>query len=81
MFEKSGLKGKTLSGSVSQEDLGDSIRCEFMMDSMGYMAKWLLSFGKAATIEQPEELKTMMAEIVEELHEHYGEVTTKALRL
>jgi predicted DNA-binding transcriptional regulator YafY len=71
VFDKVGVKGKTLYGSVSQVDLGDAIRCEFMVDSIDYMAKWLLGFGKAATIEQPEELKTMMAELVEELHEHF----------
>jgi predicted DNA-binding transcriptional regulator YafY len=72
VFNKASMKGKTLYGSVSQEDLGDSIRCEFMVDSIDYMAKWLLGFGKSATIEQPEELKTMMGEIVEELHSHYS---------
>jgi predicted DNA-binding transcriptional regulator YafY len=72
VFDKVGVKGKTLYGSVSQEDLGDAIRCEFMVDSIDYMAKWLLGFGKAATIEQPDELKTMMSEMVEELHEHFG---------
>jgi predicted DNA-binding transcriptional regulator YafY len=72
LFDKAGVKGKTLYGSVTQEDLGDVIRCEFMMDSLDYMAKWLLGFGKAATVEHPEELKVMVSELVEELHEHHS---------
>jgi len=80
VFDKARVKGKTLYGSVTQEDLGDAIRCEFMMDSLDYMATWLLSFGKAATVESPEELKVMVCELVEELHEHYGSFATKALR-
>jgi predicted DNA-binding transcriptional regulator YafY len=70
-FDKEGIKGKKLYGSASQEDLGDRIRCEFMMDSLDFMARWLLSFGKSATIEQPEELKQKVAELAEELFDHY----------
>jgi predicted DNA-binding transcriptional regulator YafY len=69
-FDKAGIKGKRLYGSASQEDLGDKLRCEFMMDSLDYMAQWLLSFGKSAFVEEPEELKSRMASIVEELYEH-----------
>jgi predicted DNA-binding transcriptional regulator YafY len=42
-----------------------------MMDSLDFMARWLLSFGKSATIEQPEELKQKVAELAEELFDHY----------
>ena len=73
-FDKAGLKGKTLYGSVTQEDLGDSIRCEFMMDSLEYMAKWLLSYGKTATVEYPEELKVMVGGLVEELYRHHSPI-------
>ena len=73
VFDKAGIRGKQLYGSASQEDLGDKIRCEFMMDSLEYMSRWLLSFGKSATVESPEELKLKMAGIVEELFQHHVE--------
>lgn len=73
VFDKAGIRGKQLYGSASQEDLGDRIRCEFMMDNLEYMSRWLLSFGKAATVESPEELKLKMAGIVEELYQHHVE--------
>lgn len=77
VFDKSALRGKTLYGSVNQEDLGDRIRSEFMSDSLEYMAQWLLAFGPHAEIEQPEELKALIADKVEKLYEHHV-VLTKA---
>jgi predicted DNA-binding transcriptional regulator YafY len=77
LFDKAGIRGKQVYGSASQEDLGDKVRCEFMMDSLDYMAQWLLSFGKAATVEEPETLKEKMSAIVEELYEH---LATKSLK-
>jgi predicted DNA-binding transcriptional regulator YafY len=71
-FEKSALRGRPLYGSLSQEDLGSRIRSEFMMDSIDYMAHWLLMFGPNIEIEQPEELKTKMAEITEALFKHHS---------
>ena len=41
------------------------------MDNFNWLARWLLFFGDAIEIEQPEELKTAVMELVEELHEHY----------
>jgi predicted DNA-binding transcriptional regulator YafY len=43
-----------------------------MMDSLDYMAHWLLMFGPKVEIEQPEELKTKMAEITEALYKHHA---------
>jgi len=71
VFEKSGLRGQKLYGSLSQEDLGDQIRSEFLMDSLDYMARWLLTFGTSVTVEQPEELKIMMSELTKELYQHH----------
>lgn len=70
-FEKTAIKGKSLYGCVSQEDLGDRIRAEFMIDNVDYMANWLLMFGANSTVESPEELKLKMAEIAEDLYAHY----------
>lgn len=71
VFEKSGLHGQKLYGSLSQEDLGDHIRSEFMMDSLNYMASWLLTFGTSVTVEEPNELKKMMADLTKELYHHH----------
>ncbi|MDL5047940.1 WYL domain-containing protein [Oscillatoria amoena NRMC-F 0135] len=71
-FEKSKLRERPIYGSVSQVDLGEKLQVEFPMDNLHYMAHWLLMFGTAAEVEQPEELKMMMAELVEELHSHYA---------
>jgi predicted DNA-binding transcriptional regulator YafY len=73
-FDKEGIKGKRLYGSANQEDLGDRVRCEFMMDSLDYMAQWMLGFGASAEIEEPEELKQKVAELSETLYRHYSGV-------
>jgi predicted DNA-binding transcriptional regulator YafY len=71
-FEKSALRGRPLYGSLSQEDLGTRIRSEFMMDSIDYMATWLLAFGPNVEVEQPEELKVKLAEVTETLFKHHA---------
>ncbi len=70
-FDKSILRGRPLYGSISQVDLGDKIRAEFMLDSMGMMARWLLGYGTAVEVEEPDSLKTMLGDLVAELYEHY----------
>lgn len=74
LFDKSALRNRPIYGSISQVDLGDRIRAEFLMDNFTYMAKWLLMFGTAVEIEEPEELKSHLATLVEELYEHYQKV-------
>jgi len=71
VIEKSGVRGQKLYGCTSQEDLGESIRCTFLMDNLDYMARWLLVFGNAVVVEQPEELKEKMLQLSKELHHHY----------
>lgn len=73
-FNKSALGGRPVYGCISQTDLGDTIRAEFMMDDPNHMARWLLMFGSSAEIEEPESLKTRMAELIDELQAHYGRV-------
>ena len=72
VFEKSALRGRPLYGAISQSDLGDKIRAEFMVESMNYTARWLLMYGTAVEIEEPETLRMALGELVEELHEHYA---------
>ena len=71
VFDKSVLRGRPLYGSISQTDLGDKIRAEFMIDSTNYLARWLLMYGTSIEVEEPLELRTTIAELVEELHDHY----------
>ena len=77
VFEKAVLRGRPLYGSISQTDLGDRIRAEFMIDSMNYLARWLLMYGTAVEVEEPESLRVTMGELVEELHEHYAAIGSK----
>lgn len=73
-FDKAMLKGRQVYGSFSQEDQGDRIKIVFLIDNLIYIARMLLVYGNAATIEGPEELKHIMAELTEELFSHYGKL-------
>jgi predicted DNA-binding transcriptional regulator YafY len=75
VFDKSVLRGRPLYGSISQTDLGDKVRAEFMIDSVNVLARWLLGYGTAIEVEEPEDLRRSIAELVEELHEHYTAVS------
>jgi predicted DNA-binding transcriptional regulator YafY len=71
-FDKSAMRGRPIYGSIATTDLGDRVRAEFLMDSLNYMARWLLMYGTNAEVEEPEELRTTMAELAEELFAHYS---------
>lgn len=71
VFKKSGMKNRQLYGAISQTDLGDSIRAEFMLDNLDWMARWMLMFGTSVEVESPPEMKQKIAALVEELTEHY----------
>lgn len=71
IFRKEGLRGRSLYGSTTQEDLGDRIRAEFMMDNIDFMSRWLLMYGRNVEIESPEELKQAVLQLVDELSEHH----------
>ncbi len=73
-FDKAALGERPIYGSISQTDLGSRIRAEFMMDNPNHMARWLMMFGQAAEIEEPESLKTRIVELIDELQAHYGRV-------
>lgn len=73
-FDKSAIRNRPIYGSISQVDLGTKIRAEFLMDNFNYMAKWLLMFGTAVEVEEPDELRAHLAGLVEELYDHYQRV-------
>ena len=72
VFDKSGLRGQRLYGSTLQEDLGDQIRCEFLLDNLDYMARWLLMFGASVTILEPDELKERIVQLGKQLQDHHS---------
>lgn len=71
-FDKSALRGRPIYGSISLVDLGERVRAEFLMDSLSYMSRWLLMFGTSVEVEEPEELKVMLADLADELQAHYS---------
>jgi len=71
-FKKDGLRGRPLYGCIQQTDLGDRIRAEFMVDTLAWMARWMLMFGNHVEVESPEELKQLIGNLIEELREHHG---------
>lgn len=70
-LDKSALRGRPIYGSISQTDLGNYLRVEFMIDSLHYMARWLLMYGTAVEVEEPEELKIIMSDLIGEMYAHY----------
>jgi len=71
-FDKKGLGGRPIFGSIAQVDLGDTLQVDFVMDNLKHLAHWLLMYGNAVEIESPDDLKVMMAGLVEELAGHYS---------
>jgi predicted DNA-binding transcriptional regulator YafY len=58
-------------GYVSEEKVANRVRMKFLSADMDSFARWLLSYGKSVEIENPEELKKITRQLVEELHGHY----------
>jgi predicted DNA-binding transcriptional regulator YafY len=76
IFEKGRFKKRNyMYSSVLEEDLGDRVRVTFLADSLSWLSKWLLSYGRSVEIEKPERLRIMVSELVEELHAHYASVS------
>lgn len=72
VFDKAALKYRPLSSATIQTDLGDRVRAEFMMDSIDFIARWLLMFGKGAEIVSPDRLRERVAALSEELYHHHS---------
>ena len=64
-------KPKYYYGFVDEKDLGDQVEMYFMIDSMPYIARWIVMHGNKAEVVSPEELKKEIRELVRELEEHY----------
>lgn len=64
-------KPKYYYGFTDEKEIVDKIEMYFLMDSLPYIARWIVSYGNKAEIISPESLKKEMVEIVTELKEHY----------
>lgn len=60
-------------GFQREDDLGDQVRMHFQTPYPEGLARWLLMYGNAATVEQPDSLRTMIQTLVEEVRVHYLE--------
>lgn len=60
-------------GFQSEDDLGDQVRMHFQTPHPEGLARWLLMYGNAATVEQPDSLRTLLQTLVEEVRVHYLE--------
>lgn len=70
-FAKGSHDSRPFYGAINQKDLGDRIQVEFLMDNLEHAARWLLLYGTAVEIEEPEALKSIMALKAEELFMHF----------
>lgn len=59
-------------GFVAEEDLGETVRMTFVTGFPGGLYRWLLGFGKSATVESPDSAKSTIREIIAGLVHHYG---------
>ncbi len=65
-------------GHATEEDLGDRIRMTFLLGNTDWLARWLLSFGNAVEIEEPEALRDHLVQLAEEVSMHYLHTKTPA---
>lgn len=78
-FDKSVMRYRRyIHGHASEEDLGDRIRMTFLMGNTDWLARWLLSFGSAVVIEEPESLRDHLVLLAEEVSMHYLQAKTPA---
>ncbi|QEH40427.1 YafY family protein [Chitinophaga sp. XS-30] len=59
-------------GFVEEKTEEDHVEMSFLYHSLGHFARWLLMMGKCATIVEPEDLRILIRERIQELAKHYG---------
>lgn len=59
-------------GFQDEEDLGKLVRMRFQTPYLEGLARWLLMYGNAVTIEQPAQLQIMMQALADEIKTHYA---------
>lgn len=68
---------KYIWGFLSEEDLGEHIRIQLCTPFVDGLARWLLSYGKFVTIEEPPLLLSKMRTLASEVSTHYSETAVK----
>jgi predicted DNA-binding transcriptional regulator YafY len=58
-------------GFVSEEETQDGVRMTFLVGSLNYFCRWLLSYGTKVDLESPDSLREMMDTVLDELNAHY----------
>lgn len=58
-------------GFVHQEEEGDNVIMTFITGELNYMARWILMFGKEASVIEPYELSEIINDLIFELTSHY----------
>jgi len=58
-------------GFQREEDLGDRVRMHLCTPYLEGLGRWLLSYGDSVTIEAPDQLRTLMQALTEEIFAHY----------
>jgi predicted DNA-binding transcriptional regulator YafY len=65
---------KYIWGYLNEEDLGDTVRFQFCTPFIDGLARWLLSYGRFVTIEEPPLLLAKMQALANEISHHYNPV-------
>ena len=55
----------------SEEELDTKVRMTFLTAYIKSLCRWLLIFGKSVTIEEPDKVKDIVVELLDELNNHY----------
>lgn len=79
-FDKSMLPARPFYGAINEKDLGSRMQIEYLMDNLELTVRWLLPYGTSVEIEEPEELKALMAKRTEELFTHYSRINELSLK-
>ena len=58
-------------GFVAEENLGDEVRMHFQTPSLEALGRWLLTYTDSVRVESPDELRTWMLRLAEEVRRTY----------
>ncbi|KAB7728355.1 WYL domain-containing protein [Rudanella paleaurantiibacter] len=58
-------------GFSEEEDLGDRVRMHLCTPYLWGLARWLLAFGSAVTVESPDELQSILQRLARDIQAHY----------
>jgi predicted DNA-binding transcriptional regulator YafY len=66
-------------GYVSEEDLGEKVKMNFLTSYTSGLAKWLLMFGGSVEVISPEKFKVTIVRLLTELSEHHKVYVTDSV--